>query len=208
MIGIVSAVRLAGAPDRFGEGCAVPVLHHVCGIDELGDAPIAGAARVVSIISPHAPVPVELRHLDSNLLVLRFDDVIDGDDEYQVATEADIVRLLAFDRDHAPDDALVIHCTAGISRSTAALVLLLAQRRPGEEAEIFAELRAIRPKAWPNSRIIAIGDALLGREGKLVAALREHYRAQALQYPEVVPMMLALQRQSELPIDLVQRPKP
>jgi predicted protein tyrosine phosphatase len=208
MIGIAFALRLAGTPDRFGEGGGVPVLHHVCGIDELGDAPIAGAARVISIISPRSPIPPELQHLDANLLVLRFDDVIDRNADYQVATENDIARLLAFDRDHAPDDALVIHCTAGISRSTAALVLLLAQRRPDEETEIFAELREIRPKAWPNSHMIALGDALLGRDGKLVAALREHYRIQALRYPEVVPMMLGLQRQSELPIDLVQRPKP
>jgi predicted protein tyrosine phosphatase len=181
----------------------VPSLHYICGIDELTEAPIASAARVVSILSPKAPVPPELVRLGDNLLVLRFDDVIDGTADYQLVTQDDIARLLAFDRDHKYDEALVIHCTAGISRSTAAMAILLAQRRPGDEAEIFSEVRELRPKAWQNSRMIAFGDMLLGLNGKLVAALREHYRIQALRFPEVVTMMLAMQRQSELPIDLV-----
>ena len=181
----------------------MPPLHHICGIDELGEAPVGTATRVVSIISPRAEIPAELAHLRDNLLVLRFDDVIDGTNNYQIVTEDDIARLLAFDRDHAPDETLLVHCTAGISRSTAAMVLLLAQRAPGDEEAIFAQIRAIRPKAWPNSRMIAFGDKLLGVNGKLVEALRKHYRIQALRYPEMVPMMLAMQRQSELPIDLV-----
>lgn len=185
----------------------MPSLHHICGIDELGDAPIGTASRVVSIISPRAAVPPELLHLRDNLLVLRFDDVIDGTDNYQLVTEDDIARLLAFDRNHSHDEMLLVHCTAGISRSSAAMVILLAQRRPGDEEAIFAEIREIRPKAWPNSRMIEFGDKLLGLNGKLIEALRKHYRIQALQYPEMVQMMLAMQRQSELPIDLV-RPVP
>jgi predicted protein tyrosine phosphatase len=109
--------------------------------------------------------------------------------------------LLAFDSEHEPDDALVIHCTAGISRSTAAFAILAAQRRPGAEVEVFAELRAIRPRAWPNSLMIALADDLLGAQGRLNRELREHYKRQLRRYPDIGRMMIGLGREREIPFD-------
>ena len=75
---------------------------------------------------------------------------------------------------------LLVHCHAGISRSTAAMATLLARHTPlGEEEGIFARIREIRPIAWPNSRMVDFADDILGRGGRLSAALREHYRIQA-----------------------------
>ena len=54
---------------------------------------------------------------------------------------------------------LLIHCHAGISRSTASMTILLAEARPeAEEDALFAHIREIRPQAWPNSRMIALAD--------------------------------------------------
>ena len=175
--------------------------HHICGIGELGAAPLASARRIVSILDPAAPEPPELRGLPGDVLTLRFDDVIVTDGRLQAPSRADIDRLLAFDRGHAVHDTLVIHCTAGISRSTAALVILLAQRRPGTEPAIFAELRAIRPKAWPNSLMIALADDLLGTQGRLMRELREHYKLQLRAYPELGRMMIGLGREREVPFE-------
>ena len=108
---------------------------------------------------------------------------------------------MAFDRDHDALDTLVIHCTAGISRSTAAFAILLAQRRPATEADVFAELRAVRPQAWPNSLMIALADDVLGADGRLVSELREHYKIQLRQYPEIGRMMIGLGREREIPFD-------
>jgi predicted protein tyrosine phosphatase len=165
--------------------------HHICGIDELAAAPLATARRVVSILEPRAPVPPELAGRGPDLLTLRFDDVIEPRGE----------QLLAFDREHEPDDALIIHCRAGISRSTAAFAILLAQRHPGREAEIFAELRAIRPHAWPNSLMIALADDVLGSGGNLARELREHYKLQLRAYPAIGRMMIGLGREREIPFD-------
>ncbi len=175
--------------------------HHICGIDELGTAPLAAARRIVSIIDSGAAERPELRGLSAEILTLRFDDVITPDSKLRAPTRADIERLVAFDQDHQTDDMLVIHCTAGISRSTAALAILLAAREPGSEAVIFEQLRQIRPQAWPNSLMIGLADDVLGTGGKLTAQLREHYKMQLRRYPEIGRLMIGLGREREIPFD-------
>jgi predicted protein tyrosine phosphatase len=175
--------------------------HHICGLEELHAAPLLTARRVVSILDPAAPEPLELRGLRADVLTLRFDDVIVPGGTFRPPAREDIERLLTFDRGHRPSDRLVIHCTAGISRSTAALVILLAQRRRQAEAEIFAELRTIRPRAWPNSLMIALADDLLAADGRLIRELREHYKRQLREFPEVGRMMIGLGREREIPFD-------
>ena len=67
------------------------------------------------------------------------------------------------------------------------MATLLARHTPvGEEEAIFARIRAIRPIAWPNSRMIGFADDMLGRGGRLNAALRDHYRLQAPRRPDFV----------------------
>lgn len=178
-----------------------PRPHFVCGIEELHAAPLAAARRVISILDPAAPTPPQLVNLRASLLTLRFDDVIVTGGKYRAPARGDIERLLAFDREHQPGDALVIHCTAGISRSTAAFAILLAQRRPGTEADIFNELRAVRPRAWPNSLMIALADEILDAGGRLNAELREHYKLQLRRYPDIGRMMIGLGREREIPFD-------
>ena len=125
-------------------------IHHVCGLDELRLAPLSSADRVVSILDPSAQMPEELRSIDAPVLVLRFEDVADTSDA--AAPRAEHIReLLAFDAGAHEGERLVVHCTAGISRSTGALAVLLAARHPDLDDDIFAAIRRIRPIAWPNS---------------------------------------------------------
>lgn len=167
-------------------------IHHVCGIDELTAAPLGDASRIVSILVPDGAVPPELVGIEKPILFLRFHDAIAGDVDFVFPTDDGIRTLLAFDRDATDEERLVVHCTAGVSRSTAALVILLAQRHPGNDDAIFAGLRNLRPHAWPNSFTIEIADRLLERNGSLIAALRRHYIVQAQRYPNIVRRMLAL----------------
>src|SRR5262249_11611093 len=72
---------------------------------------------------------------------------------------------------------LLIHCHAGVSRSTAAAALVLAQTRADRPAdEVLREVARLRPRAWPNLRILELGDKILGRGGEIVEAARAHYR--------------------------------
>ncbi len=156
-------------------------IHHVCGLDELRLAPLSSADRVVSILDPRAPMPDELRSIDAPVLVLRFDDSIDPSDATAPRAE-DIRELLAFDAGAHEGERLVVHCSAGISRSTGALAVLLAARHPELDDEIFAAIRTIRPIAWPNLLVVSLGDELLGRRGALVLALHRHYEVQRRNY--------------------------
>ena len=63
----------------------------------------------------------------------------------------------------------------------------------------FARIREIRPIAWPNSRMIGFADEILGRQGRLNAALREHYRWQAPRRPEFMEELKRNGRGAEVP---------
>ena len=92
-----------------------------------------------------------------------------------------------------------MHCHMGISRSSAAMLSLMAQMdRQQTEDALFVRLREIRPQAWPNSLMVGYADDLLGREGRLVSALRRHYGVQLRQQPQFSDWMRRLARDREL----------
>jgi predicted protein tyrosine phosphatase len=103
-----------------------------------------------------------------------------------------VEAILAFGRSLAAEPAatLIVHCHAGISRSTASMALILAQAMPEQPAEgILAMVHGIRDKAWPNLRILELGDARLGRGGSLVHAAHALYRLQIERRPHLAEMM-------------------
>lgn len=94
----------------------------------------------------------------------------------------DVERLLAFGHELAAQIAsaqaphLLVHCHAGVSRSTASAALILAQAYPERPAQaVLDAVLRVRPRAWPNLRILEFGDDLLGRGGELVAAAATVY---------------------------------
>ena len=81
---------------------------------------------------------------------------------------------------------LLVHCHMGISRSSAAMALILARIRPDLPAvQILDEVLRIRRRAWPNLRLIELGDAALARQGELIAALSAVYHLQLQRHPEL-----------------------
>lgn len=67
---------------------------------------------------------------------------------------------------------MLIHCWAGISRSTAAAFITLCALNPeADERGIAEDLRSASPTATPNIRLVEIGDRTLGREGRMVSAI-------------------------------------
>ena len=67
---------------------------------------------------------------------------------------------------------MIVHCYAGISRSTAAAFSMFCAARPEfDEAEVALMLRNRSPEATPNVRLVAIADEILGRSGRMVRAI-------------------------------------
>lgn len=174
----------------------------VCGLEELAGHCETGATHVLSILDPGYPVPeVFGQYGEHARLELRFDDIVD---ERSVAIEPQtghVEQILAFGRTIVaePGASLLVHCHAGISRSTAAMTLILAQALPlVPAAEVLAMVHAIREKAWPNIRMVEIGDAMLGRGGTLVAAARALHKVQLAKRPQLAEMMIGLGREREV----------
>ncbi|WP_048710542.1 hypothetical protein [Microvirga massiliensis] len=104
-------------------------------------------------------------------LVLRFEDLDEGPDHLSLPRPADAEAILTFGRKHRAA-RLLCHCVAGIGRSGAAGLAILADRLgPGQEADALAQLLAIRPEAVPNLALTQAADQALCREGRLTAAV-------------------------------------
>ena len=152
----------------------------ICGIPELGSHCEAGVTHILSILDPEWPEPPEFEeYAPHRRIALRFHDVIDPLPGRRAPTRDDVIRLLAFG--HELSDAetchLLVHCHAGVSRSTAATALILAQAHPDRPAyDVFDAVSRLRPRAWPNLRILEFGDELLGPGGEIVAAAGPVYR--------------------------------
>lgn len=177
----------------------------VCGIEELAGHCEAGATHVLSILDPTTDVPEAFgRWGEHEKLELRFHDIVEERPGLVAPGEAEIGRILAFGADLARDarreDAhLLVHCHAGISRSTASMSLILAQARPdAPAADIMRTVLSIRDKAWPNLRMIEFGDRLLGRGGALVAAATSLHALQLARRPDLATFMSAEGRGREI----------
>lgn len=166
----------------------------ICGIDELACHCAGDVTHILSILDPGWPEPEPLSGFDVNRrLKLRFHDVIDAHPDWIAPERWDVELLLAFGRDlgAAPETHLLVHCHAGVSRSTAAAILVLAQACPDRPAdEILQEVVQLRPRAWPNLRILELGDEILGRRGEIVDAARGHYRRALEREPWLADAMI------------------
>ena len=173
----------------------------ICGIPELGEHSTAGVTHVLSILGPNSPDPPELaafaRH---RRLILRFHDVIEPQPNQIAPTREDVERLLVFGRQvsETPEAHLLVHCRAGVSRSTAAALILLQVHPEWPASAALHAVAAIRPRAWPNLLILEFGDALFGRNGEIVAAAGAIYRRVLANHPEFVDQMIDAGRDREV----------
>jgi predicted protein tyrosine phosphatase len=178
----------------------------VCGIDELAGHIDTRASHVLSILDPTTPQPEAFgSYGEHERLELRFDDVVDETPDHRAPSRDDVAALLAFGRDllaePRPGAHLLVHCHAGISRSTAAMSLILAQALPEHPAaEILAKVHEIREKAWPNIRMMEFGDAMLQRNGTLIAATHALHAVQIVRRPQLVELMEGFGRRREVAV--------
>lgn len=132
----------------------------------------ARPSHAVSLLSPGDEFPSlsgldAARHHCVHLHDIR--EPMDG----HVTPSGDHVRaLVGFLNDWRADEPLLVHCWAGISRSTATAFIAACLHNPrADEHEIALGLRAASPTAFPNTRIVAFADELLKRNGRMSAAI-------------------------------------
>ncbi len=178
----------------------------ICGIAELPDQSARSVTHVLSILDPDHPDPEAFQAYDPHRrTVLRFHDIIDPAPGMVLPGPEHVEAILRFGEDLAGSDPsrrdghLLVHCHMGVSRSTAAMLTLLAQTRPDESEDgLLERLAEIRPQAWPNSLMVQHADELLSRHGRLTDALRRHYGRQIVRFPHFAGLMRDLGRGREV----------
>jgi predicted protein tyrosine phosphatase len=174
----------------------------VCGLDELEGH--EGVTHVLSILDPVWPEPAAFEAFGPHVrATFRFHDAIEAAPGVVAPQKTDVEAILAFARDAGEISRLLIHCHAGVSRSTAATLMILAQAHARtSEGSLVDRLLKLRPQAWPNSRMVAFADELLGRNGRLTAALGALYARRLKAQPDLAPAMRLGERGREVELGL------
>ena len=146
---------------------------HVCSLARLHDTvEETGARHIVSLIGDESRVARPSCVPPQNHLWLRIHDIAAPLDGYIMPGEEHIAQLLDFVREWDRGAPLVVHCYMGISRSTAGAFASVCALNPcRDEASIAQALRRASPTASPNARIVSLADRLLGRDGRMIAAI-------------------------------------
>ena len=150
----------------------MPTLH-VSPLSRLDEAVAAVRARhLVTLINVGTAVSRPAGIAPERHLFLGMSDINQALDGHVLAGQEHMARLLTFIRDWDRAEPMVIHCWAGISRSTAAAYIAAAALAPSrDEAELAWTLRRASPTATPNLRLVRHADAILRREGRMIAAI-------------------------------------
>jgi predicted protein tyrosine phosphatase len=146
---------------------------HVCSLARL-DAAVeeTGARSVVSLLQEGTPIvrPAAIT-LDRHLFI-SVSDIVAPMDGQIMPGEVHVRRLIDFVRDWDRGEPLLIHCFAGVSRSTAAAFIAACALNPSRrEHDIAQRIRAASPTATPNVLLVALADRQLARNGRMIDAI-------------------------------------
>jgi predicted protein tyrosine phosphatase len=129
-------------------------------------------SHVVTLLGPETAPPAPAGIGAQQHLKLTLHDIDEPQGELITPCESHVAELLEFAKHWDERDPMLIHCWAGISRSTAAAFIVLCSRNdPGREGEIARAMRHRAPHAQPNRLLVRHADALLAREGRMIAAV-------------------------------------
>ena len=144
----------------------------LCRVHEV--AAEAGAVRAISLLSPKdifptlERVPTDFHHKAA------MHDIREPSADLTPPGHGHVEEIIHFLNDWSVDDTLIIHCWAGVSRSTATAFTAACLKNPSVDETIIAHsLRAASPTAWPNSRLVGFADDILGRSGRMSRAIEE-----------------------------------
>jgi predicted protein tyrosine phosphatase len=148
---------------------------HVCSLAALPETVKAtGASHILTVMANVNQVQRPASVLEANHLKVSMDDITEQMDGFIAPSDTHIEQVLNFVRGWNRSAPLVVHCYAGISRSTASAFAAACMLNPHrDEISIARQIRAASPIAQPNRLIVSLADKALGREGRMLRALEE-----------------------------------
>jgi predicted protein tyrosine phosphatase len=146
---------------------------HVCSLAVVAETVArTGARSLVTLLSPGTDIEWPIGITPERHLYLAVSDIVEPTPGQVLPEAAHLDELLRFV--HAWDRAapMLIHCFAGVSRSTAAAYIAACALKPDrDEFAIAQALRTASPTASPNARLVALGDDALRRRGRMSEAI-------------------------------------
>jgi predicted protein tyrosine phosphatase len=148
---------------------------HVCSLAALPETVKAtGASHILTVMANVNQVQRPDSVLPANHLKVQVDDITEPMDGFVAPSDSHVEQVLSFVRGWDRAAPLVVHCYAGISRSTASAFAAACALNPHrDEISIARQIRAASPIAAPNRLIVSLADKALGRDGRMLRALDE-----------------------------------
>jgi predicted protein tyrosine phosphatase len=146
---------------------------HVCSLALITETVAkTGARSLVTLLSPGTEVERPIGIRPERHLYLAVSDIVEPMPGQVLPDAAHLDELLEFVHSWDRAAPMLIHCFAGVSRSTAAAYIAACALTPSRDEFVVAQaLRAASPTATPNARLVALADAKLGRRGRMNEAI-------------------------------------
>jgi predicted protein tyrosine phosphatase len=147
---------------------------HVCSLARLHDTVAeTGASHMVTLLRLIDRVQRPASIAAANHLILGMDDISVPLDGYTHPAEEHVHELIGFVQRWDRNAPLVMHCYAGISRSTAGAFIAACALNPArDEAVIARTIRDSSATAMPNLMLVQHADRILRRNGRMITAIQ------------------------------------
>jgi predicted protein tyrosine phosphatase len=153
---------------------------HVCSLALIAETvDKTGARSLVTLLSPGTAIERPIAIHPARHLYLAVSDIVEATPDHVLPGASHLDELIRFVHAWDRTEPMLIHCFAGVSRSTAAAYIaacVLAPKR--DEFAIARSLRSASPTASPNALLVALADNALGRRGRMNEAIAEIGRGQ------------------------------
>lgn len=148
---------------------------YVCSLDKLAKtAQDSGASHVATLINADTNVSRPELIDPQNHLFLGFNDIVEPTEGLLPPGKVHVQQFMDFVETWDQAAPMIVHCWAGVSRSTAGAFIATCMLRPELDETLIADtIRKRSPEATPNIRLIEFADAILNRDGRMVAAVQK-----------------------------------
>lgn len=145
---------------------------YVCNLEDMArHAAAIRPSHLVSVITSEYQPPTPSGISAERHLRIACDDIVEPLPGHVLPDAEHVAQLVEFARGWDRAAPMLVHCHAGVSRSMAAALTASILHARGDEAAVASRLRSVAPHAHPNRRMVALADEILGRAGRLIAAV-------------------------------------
>ena len=146
--------------------CSLARLHAT--VEQTGARHVVTMLKQIELVTRPPTIPAE------NHLHVSVDDIAEPMEGQIHPSEQHVAQLIDFVQRWPRTKPLVVHCYAGISRSTAAAFISACALAPHrDEASIARAIREASHTAYPNPLLVKLADRQLGRGGRMILAVEQ-----------------------------------